>query len=100
MAKLQRSRKEEEQRRKKNLPKLVRWQCNGGKHADGDPISPAMSGKGVATVASRAKMSDDGEDAGVKEDDGGGAGFPVRWFRRRRARGGREHRKKEWGVKR
>jgi hypothetical protein len=40
-------------------------------------------------------------DAGVKEDDGGGAGSPVRWFRRRRARGRRERsKKKEWGVKR
>jgi hypothetical protein len=60
-----------------------------------------MSGKGAATVASRAKMSDDGKDAGVKEDDGGGTGFPIRWFRRRRAQGRRERRKeKEWGVKR
>jgi hypothetical protein len=60
-----------------------------------------MSEKGAATAASRAKMSDIGEDAGVKEDDGGGAGFPIWWFRRRRARGRRERRKKkEWGVKR
>jgi hypothetical protein len=33
--------KEEEQRRKKNLPKLVRRRWNGGEHADGDPISPS-----------------------------------------------------------
>jgi hypothetical protein len=45
-------------------------------------------------------MLDVGEDADVKEDNGGGAGFPIRWFRRRRARGRRERRKKkEWGVK-
>jgi hypothetical protein len=72
-----------------------------GELADRDAISPTMSGKGAATAASRAKMSDDGEDAGVKEDDGDGAGFSIRWFRWRRARGRRERRKeKEWGVKR
>jgi hypothetical protein len=32
--------KEEEQRRKKNLPKLGRRRRNGGERADGDPISP------------------------------------------------------------
>jgi hypothetical protein len=32
--------KEEEQRRKKNSPKLVRRRWNGGERADGDPISP------------------------------------------------------------
>jgi hypothetical protein len=69
--------KEEEQRRKKDLPELVRRR-NSGELADRDPISPAMSGKGAATVASRAKMSDDGEDAGVKESDGG-AGCSVPW---------------------
>jgi hypothetical protein len=38
MAKLQRRTKEEEQRRKKNLPELMqRW--NGGELADRDPIS-------------------------------------------------------------
>jgi hypothetical protein len=41
VAKLQRSKKEEEQRRKKNLPKLVRRRWNGGDRADGDPISPS-----------------------------------------------------------
>jgi hypothetical protein len=45
MAKLQRSRKEEEQRRKKNLPKLVRRRCNGGKRADGDMISQQCQGE-------------------------------------------------------
>jgi hypothetical protein len=39
MAKLQRSRKDEEQRRKKNLPKLVQRRCNGSEHIEGDPIS-------------------------------------------------------------
>jgi hypothetical protein len=73
-------------------------QRNGGELADRDPISPAMSGKGATMAASRAKMSDVGEDAGVKEDNGDGAGFLIRWFQRRRARGRREHRKKkEWG---
>jgi hypothetical protein len=33
--------KEEEQRRKKNLPKLGRRRRNGGERADGDPISPS-----------------------------------------------------------
>jgi hypothetical protein len=41
MSKLQRSMKEEEQRRKKNLPKLVWRRWNGGEHLDGDPISPS-----------------------------------------------------------
>jgi hypothetical protein len=40
MAKLQRSMKEEEQRRKKNLPKLARRRWNDRERADGDPISP------------------------------------------------------------
>jgi hypothetical protein len=66
MAKLQRRTKEEEQRRKKNLPELVRrW--NVGELADRDPISPATSGKGAATAASRAKMSDVGEERRRRE---------------------------------
>jgi hypothetical protein len=66
MAELQRSTKEEEQRRKKNLPELVRRR-NGGELADRDPISPAMSGKGAATAASRAKMLDVGEERRRRE---------------------------------
>jgi hypothetical protein len=42
IVKLQRSRKDEEQRRKKNLPELGRRRWNsGGKLADGDSISPS-----------------------------------------------------------
>jgi hypothetical protein len=41
MAKLQRSMKEEEQRRKKNSPKLVRRRWSDGELADEDPISPS-----------------------------------------------------------
>jgi hypothetical protein len=41
MLKLQRSMKGEEQRRKKNLPKLVRQRWNSGERVDGDPISPS-----------------------------------------------------------
>jgi hypothetical protein len=33
--------KEEEQRRRKNLPKLGQRRWNGGERADGDPISPS-----------------------------------------------------------
>jgi hypothetical protein len=42
MAKLQRSRKDEEQRWKKDLPKLGRRRWNSGSElADRDPISPS-----------------------------------------------------------
>jgi hypothetical protein len=66
MAKLQRSMKEEEQRRKKSLLELVRWR-NGGELADRDPISPAMSRKGAATAALRPKMLDIGEERRRRE---------------------------------
>jgi hypothetical protein len=41
MAKLQRGMKEEEVRRKKNSPELVRRRRSDGKLAEGDPISPS-----------------------------------------------------------
>jgi hypothetical protein len=40
---------------------------NSGELADGDPISPAMSEEGAATAASRAKMSDIGEERRRRE---------------------------------
>jgi hypothetical protein len=56
-----------------------------------------MSGRRARPAASTAKSLS----VGVKEDDDGGAGFPIRWFQQRRARGRREHwKEKEWGVKR
>jgi hypothetical protein len=45
MAKLQRSRKGEEQRRKQSLPKLVRRRCNGGERIEEDPISQQCRGR-------------------------------------------------------
>jgi hypothetical protein len=41
MAKLQRGMKEEEVRRKKNSPELVRRRWSSGELVDGDPISPS-----------------------------------------------------------
>jgi hypothetical protein len=96
MAKLQRSTKEEEQRRKKNLPELVRrW--NGGELADRDLISPAMSRRGAEPAASTAKSLSVGEDRRRREGRRRRRRFFVRLLRRRRAR--RRRAEEEEGVR-
>jgi hypothetical protein len=86
--------KEEEVRREKNLPELVRRQWGDGELADEDPISPAVSKRGRGPAASRAKMPNDGEN---RCQNGGGpqrCGFsgsvgPTEESLRRRRRGRR-----------
>jgi hypothetical protein len=100
MAKLQRSMKEEEQRKEKNLPKFVRRRWNGGERAVGDPISPAMSGRGAGPAASTAKSLSVGEDKRRREGRRRRRRFSIRLLRRRRARGRRAEEEEGVGVKR
>jgi hypothetical protein len=100
MAKLQRSKKKEEQRRKKSLLKLVRWQWNGGKRADGDPISPAMSGRRAGPAMLTAKSLSIGEDRHRREGRQWRRRFFVWLLRWRRARGEGVEEEEGVGVKR
>jgi hypothetical protein len=99
MAKLQRSRKDEEQRRKKSLPKLVRRRCNGGERTEGDPISQQCHGEKRRRRHRRRCWTSSSVDAGVEQVDGG-AGSPFSQSGGR-AQETEEQRKKTmvWGKK-
>jgi hypothetical protein len=99
MAKLQRSRKDEEQRWKKNLPKLVRRRCNGSERAEGDPISQQCHGEKRRRHRRRRCRTSSSVGAGVEQVDGG-AGSPFSQSGGR-AQETEEQRKKTmvWGKK-
>jgi hypothetical protein len=99
MAKLQRSRKGEEQRWKKSLPKLVRRRCNYGEHTEGDPISQQCHGEKRRWRRRQRCRTSSSISAGVEQVDGG-AGSPFSQSGGR-AQETEEQRKKTmaWGKK-
>jgi hypothetical protein len=99
MAKLKRSRKDEEQTRKKSLPKLVRRRCNGGECTEEDPISQQCHGEKRRWRRRRGCRKSSSVSAGVEQV---GGGIPSLFLgpvvkRKRQGNGGR----RRWcGVKR
>jgi hypothetical protein len=71
MAKLKRSRMDEEQRRKKSLPKLEWRRCNGGERTEEDPISQQCHGEKRRRRRRRRCRKSSSVGAGVEQVGGG-----------------------------
>jgi hypothetical protein len=95
MAKLQRSRKDEEQRRKKNLPELGRRRWNsGGERAEEGLISQQCRGEERRRRRRRRRRSSSSISAGVEQVGGGVPSLflgPAAKRKGQRSRGRRRH---------